>query len=143
MQGGLQAGAVMVQDHKICRVYSKTFSQTQSKYPTTRKDVLSILWGVLKFQHLMNGMTLILTDHKPLENWLVRSSPGGDLLLERWALKLQEYPIQIIWRRGSHHGAADFMSRVQAQLNQTQVDLEALKQTTKNLNIALSSFCCS
>jgi len=91
---GIQAGAVVVQDNKVCRAFSKKFNESQVKYPVTRKEALAVLWATMKFYHLMNEETTVYTDHQPLANWL-SSTGGNDLLLDRWALKLQEYPIRI------------------------------------------------
>ena len=75
----------------------------------------------------MNHEVICYTDHKPLERWLLGFTSGEDLLLERWALKLQDYPIRIVWRSGASNALADFMSRVQAQ-----VDYQKLKVYLEN-----------
>jgi hypothetical protein len=61
---GTAAGALVVQDGKI------EFNAAQSKYSTTRREALALLWAVQKFKHLM-GWEHCRLDRSPTvgANW--------------------------------------------------------------------------
>src|SRR5699024_8608341 len=68
----------------------------------------AIVWACESFERYIKGIpTLVYTDHKNL-SWL-HSSTKGKLL--RWALRLQEFDIDIRYIRGSENCIADWLSR--------------------------------
>ena len=56
------------------------------------------------------GGDQVYKDHKALVHWAAGSF-GDDLLLNRWGLKLQEYPVEVEHLAGTENGVADFLSR--------------------------------
>jgi hypothetical protein len=112
---GVAAGAMVVQGGKIVRIFSKKFNTSQSKYNTTRREALALLWAVQRFKHLMVGNTVVWTDHQPLERIGVGNSEIQDVLLQRWMDILQEFNIEIRYKRGSENGVADYLSRNASQ----------------------------
>lgn len=64
-------GAVISQGNmpydKPIHYFSKTLSETQSRYSTIEKELLAIIWAIENFRHYLYGRQfLIVTDHKPL-----------------------------------------------------------------------------
>jgi hypothetical protein len=112
---GEAAGAMVVQNGKIVRIFSKKFNKSQSTYNTTRREALALLWAVLRFRHLMTGLTVVWTDHQPLERIFQGNGEVLDLLLRRWLEILQEHTIVVKYKKGSENGIADYLSRNAAQ----------------------------
>eukprot|EP00731_Ephydatia_muelleri_P010889 Em0005g1475a len=84
-------GAVLEQDHVI------------------QRECLAIVWAMKQFRHYLLGRTFqLMTDHAPLQ-WLGEQKMEG--LLCRWALAIQEFSFEIVYRKGSTNGNADALSR--------------------------------
>ena len=80
----------------------------ESKWSKTEKEAYAIVYAVTIFRPYLYGRRLyVITDHR----WLMsKSEPSGRLA--RWALKLQEYQIEIGYRPGKTHQNADCLSRI-------------------------------
>ena len=102
----LQNGVERVVSHA-----SKSLSQIQRRYCTTRKELLAVITFTRQFRHYLLGRRFtIRTDHSSL-TWLTRfKKPEGQLA--RWLEELGQYDMQIIHRAGSKHGNADSLSRI-------------------------------
>jgi transposase InsO family protein len=122
---GIAAGAVLIQNGKIARSFSKKFNSAQQRYDPRRREALAIRWAARKWKHLFNGETVVYTDHKGLENWL-RTNSMSDSLMDRWALELQEYPFVLRWKAGKDNALADGLSRkimAQDTINEEKVSI--------------------
>ncbi len=64
---GEAAGAMVVQNGRIVRAFSKKFNHARVAYNTTRREALALLWVAQQFRHLMVGTSNFWTDHQPLE----------------------------------------------------------------------------
>src|SRR5699024_7562044 len=77
---------------------SKGLNDCQKRWSVSVREVYAIVWACESFERYIKGIpTLVYTDHKNL-SWL-HSSTKGKLL--RWALRLQEFDIDIRYIRGS------------------------------------------
>ena len=102
-------GAVLEQDHHVIAYASRTLSKSEQNYSIIQKECLAIVYATKQFRHYLLGRQFTLhTDHAPLQ-WLSGQRMEG--LLARWALALQEYQFQIVYRKGTLHGNADSLSR--------------------------------
>ncbi len=64
-----------------------------------------MVYGTKQFRHYLLGRKFkLFTDHKPLQ-WLSAQKMEG--LLCRWALALQEYEFDIVYRKGIVNNNAD------------------------------------
>lgn len=87
---------------------SKSFSETERRWPTREKEAFAIKWAVEKFDGYLRGQTFnVYTDHHSLQ-WMLSSKSGK---ISRWAAKMAEYDMTIIHRKGSEMTHVDFLSR--------------------------------
>ena len=74
-----------------------------------QRECLAIVYALKQFRHYLLGRKFrLVTDHEPLQ-WLSAQKMQG--LLCRWALAIQEYDFDIVYRKGSMNGNADALSR--------------------------------
>ncbi|GFR04243.1 retrovirus-related Pol polyprotein from transposon opus [Trichonephila clavata] len=126
---------------------SRTLSRSEKKYSQIDKEALSIVWAVKKFYLYLKGRRFpLITDHKPLVA-IFGSKRGLPVLaatrLLHYALILQSFEFDIIFRKTIEHGNADFLSRLPKTSEELEVkdditifqmsQIEALPVTSKEL----------
>ncbi|GFU38905.1 transposon Tf2-6 polyprotein [Trichonephila clavipes] len=126
---------------------SRTLSGSEKKYSQIDKEALSIVWAVRKFYLYLKGRRFtLITDHKPLIA-IFGSKRGLPVLaatrLLHYALILQSFEFDIIFRKTIEHGNADFLSRLPKTSEELVVkdditifqmsQIEALPVTSKEL----------
>ncbi|KAE8976799.1 hypothetical protein PR001_g25316 [Phytophthora rubi] len=89
---------------------SKVNAKNLAQYGITDLECAAVIWVVKLFRSYLNGRKFrLVTDHAAL-NWLMTSK---DLTgrVHRWALQLQEYDFEIVYRPGKDSFVVDALSR--------------------------------
>ena len=94
---------------KVIAYASKKLTDAEARWSVREIEAYAIVWGITHF-HLYTSQAHfdVETDHQSLK-WLFSWDKPGRL--NRWALRLQEYDFDIIYRKGSANGNADALSR--------------------------------
>ena len=107
---------------------SKSLNKAQSRYSTTKRELLAKVNYTRHFKHYLLGRRFkIITDHRALQ-WL-QNFKNPDALTARWLKKLTAFDHEIEQRSGKSIGHDDCMSRLlatTAALNMTaSMDVDA------------------
>ena len=105
-------GAVLLQEQDgelaILEFASYKFKDAERRWSTREKEAYAIVWAVEKFRtYVMAAPFEVYTDHENLR-WMNKCTSGK---VQRWALKLQQYDLQIKHISGEQNVVADWLSR--------------------------------
>eukprot|EP00731_Ephydatia_muelleri_P013328 Em0007g638a len=93
---------------------SRTLTRAEANYSVIQRECLAIVWAMKQFRHYLLGRIFqLMTDHAPLQ-WLAAQKMEG--LLCRWALAIQEFSFEIVYRKGIANGNADALSRREPEM---------------------------
>lgn len=98
---------------------SKTLSETERRYSTTKKEALALLFGLKQYRFILLGYPVtVFTDHQPLIMLFRKTLPQGSL--GRWAVQCAEYNLQLRYLPGKLNLFADFLSRLSITMEQSK-----------------------
>ena len=96
-------------DHPIA-FGGRSLSRSEEHWSTSEKECLAVIEGCRKYDsYILHQHFTIYTDHKAL-TWL-QTAKHNSSRLNRWALELQAFKPNILYKKGSSNGAADALSR--------------------------------
>ena len=112
-------GVVLCQeqdDKEVVIAYaSRAVTKEERKWGITELECLAVMWGLKIFRHYIYGRTVtVWTDHSALTSLKTKRDELTGRL-GRWALKLQEYDMNIKHRPGKTHCDADALSRMDTE----------------------------
>ncbi|GJS57015.1 reverse transcriptase domain-containing protein [Tanacetum coccineum] len=109
-------GAVLGQRHekhfRPIHYASKTMNEAESRYTTTEKEMLAVVYAFKKFRsYLVMNKCTVYTDHSALKYLFAKKDSKARLL--RWVLLLQEFDFDVVDTKGAENLAADHLSRLE------------------------------
>jgi hypothetical protein len=109
---------------RVIAYASRTNSVSEKNYASYKGEMCAAVWGVDHFRYWLTGRPFkLVTDHQPLA-FLMKSQKLTGLYF-RWAARLSEFDIEIVYRPGSAN-VADLTSRF--PLPDVDADWENFKQ---------------
>ena len=107
-------GAVLMQgdedDQRPIEYASRLLTGAERNYSATDREALAVVWALDNFRTYVDGCEIkVLTDHQALKWLMSLKAPSGRFA--RWALKLQQFDLEIQYRPGSLNKVADTLSR--------------------------------
>nr|GEW37153.1 reverse transcriptase domain-containing protein [Tanacetum cinerariifolium] len=116
---------------------SKTMTDAQAHYTTTKKELLAVVYAFEKFRpYLVLSKSIVYTDHSALKYLFAKEDAKSRLLW--WVLLLQEFDIIICdKKKGAKNLAADHLSRLENP-HQSVLDKKEINETfpLETLNMA-------
>ena len=81
-------GGLLAQDGQVISYASRAFSDVESRYSQTEREMLAIMWALEHFLlYLYGSEFIIMTDHKPLLGIFDSHKPTS-ARMDRWKLRL-------------------------------------------------------
>nr|GEX85923.1 reverse transcriptase domain-containing protein [Tanacetum cinerariifolium] len=120
---------------------SKTMTEAESKYTTTEKEMLVVVYAFEKFRsYLILNKSIVYTDHSALKYLLSKKYSKSRLL--RWVLLLQEFTFKVVDTKGAENLAADHLSRLENP-HQNVLDPKEINESfpLETLNLISSRGC--
>ncbi|GKA97260.1 reverse transcriptase domain-containing protein [Tanacetum coccineum] len=91
---------------------SKTMTEAQAHYTTTKKELLAVVYAFEKFwSYLVLSKSIVYTDHSAIKYLFAKKDAKPRLM--RWILLLQEFDVFIRDKKGAENLAADHLSRLE------------------------------
>ncbi|GKA15911.1 reverse transcriptase domain-containing protein [Tanacetum coccineum] len=91
---------------------SKTMTEAESKYTTTEKEMLAVVYAFEKlWSYLIMNKSIVYTDHFALKYLFAKKDAKARLL--RWVILLQEFIFKVIDTKGAENYEADHLSRLE------------------------------
>lgn len=94
---------------KPIEFFSHRFTAAEQKWHTQEREAFAIILALENWSDYLRGRKVrVLTDHASLQ-WMMEAKKGR---VARWALRLAEYDIEILHRRGTEMVHVDSLSRM-------------------------------
>ena len=111
---GVGIGAVLEQQQgdqvKPIAYYSRKLADRETRYDITELEALAIHQAVRHFAiYLLGNKTRIFTDHRALT--FLRTMRNSSPRVARWWVELQQYDLEIYYKKGAENVVADTLSR--------------------------------
>ena len=109
-QSGL--GAALLQDGHPVAFASRALTPTEKNYAQIEKELLAIVHACERFdQYLFGREVTVESDHKPLEAILKKPLLAAPKRLQRMMMRLQNYQLNVVYKKGQELYIADTLSR--------------------------------
>ena len=92
---------------------SRRFDSAERAYPIRDQECMGLVEAVIEWRcYILGFRTIVRTDHKSLA-WLMKCQHPDGSRVAGWALRIQEYGVEIIHIAGKNNKAADCLSRAE------------------------------
>ena len=120
--------------HLPIAVYSRRFNDQERGYGVRDQECLGLSDALEEWRSYV-GMSevIVRTDHKSLQ-WLLRTSHQDGSRVAGYALKAQNYNLEIEWVPGKDHAAPDFFSRDGGKGTGGKTGVEGLKDKVRTFD---------
>ena len=111
---GIAAGGILAQvqegQERFITCFSKSLDTAQQKYPALKGELLAVILGLRKFEHILRARKFIIrTDSSSITFLQGLKEARG--MWARWLVYLSSFDFEIIHRPGKQNLAADALSR--------------------------------
>lgn len=109
---------ILLQKHgkkeEVCAYAFGTFSEAEKNYPSSQKEILAVKKGIKRFRLFLKSVHFVIkTDLRHMKGMLQnkRLLEQGNSKVLRWALWLDGYDFDIIYKAGKENYLADLMTK--------------------------------
>ena len=123
-------GAALLQEGQPVAFTSRALTATERNYTQIEKELLAIVHACEQFdQYLFGREVTVESDHKPLEIILQKPLLAAPKRLQRMMMRLQNYNLTVVYKRGQEMYLADTLSRayISSPDYATQNELEFIR----------------
>ena len=118
----LQLGSVLMQEGKSLAFFSKKLTETQKRYGTGEKEMLSVVESLKEFRTMIKGYPIqVFVDHK---NWTHDTKSYKNDRVMRWRLLMEEYDLTFHYIQGEKNVVADTLSRLPYSIHNSSTTQE-------------------
>ena len=96
---------------KVIAFCSHTLTPAERNYTISDRELLAVVYAVEKFHTYLNRRFQVVTDHKALE-WYHSIKSNRNKRLQRYAMFLSQYCMDLLYRSGPLNVVADAVSRL-------------------------------
>nr|GEZ99956.1 DNA-directed DNA polymerase [Tanacetum cinerariifolium] len=134
--------AVLGQRHekhfKPIHYASKTMTDAESNYTTTKKEMLAVVYAFEKFRsYLIMNKSIVHTDHSALKYLFAKKDAKARLL--RWVLLLQEFDFKVLDTKGAENLATDLLSQLENPYENV-LDPKEINETFPHETLSMVTF---
>lgn len=105
-------GATIMQEGKPLAYASRALTPTEQRYAQIEKEALAIVFALERFHQYTFGHKIrVESDHKPLETIVKKPLHRAPRRLQGMLMRMLNYNIEIIWKKGTEMHLADMLSR--------------------------------
>ena len=105
-------GAVLIQAGRPVAYSSRSLTEVEKRYAQIEKEMLSIVHACTKFRcHILGKEVTVYNDHKPFELICKKPLLAAPVRLQRMLLNLQQYDLNVTYRKGKLMSLPDTLSR--------------------------------
>ena len=106
-------GAVLMQKGQPVCYASRALTDTETRYAQIEKELLAIVWSCHKFDQYIYGRDIVHveSDHEPLQAVFKKPIQQSPKRLQRMRMALQNYSLDIQYKKGRLMFIADALSR--------------------------------